>query len=153
MSFVAASYIIALICDAFLIFLSVYHVIAFDELKTDFKNPIDHCNNLNPLILPEYAIHTFMTLFFLLCGEWISFFFNLPILVYNIHRLYGAMSRLPASKTYAEKLMSGLYDPTTIMNSDKLSKATKEGWTKLFFFLFSFFFYIYGLITTLVAAS
>lgn len=32
-------------------------IIAFDELKTDYKNPIDQCNSLNPLVLPEYILH------------------------------------------------------------------------------------------------
>lgn len=45
----AVSYIIALICDAFLIFFAIFHVIVFDELKTDYKNPIDQCNSLNPV--------------------------------------------------------------------------------------------------------
>lgn len=48
-NFPAFSYIIALIVDAFLIFFSLFHVIAFDELKTDYKNPIDQCNSLNPV--------------------------------------------------------------------------------------------------------
>lgn len=47
----AFSYIVALIGDAFLIFFSIFHVIAFDELKTDYKNPIDQCNSLNPVSL------------------------------------------------------------------------------------------------------
>ncbi|OTF83495.1 hypothetical protein BLA29_006181 [Euroglyphus maynei] len=46
--FTAFTYILALILDAFLIFFSVFHVIAFDELKNDFKNPITQCNTLNP---------------------------------------------------------------------------------------------------------
>uniref|UniRef100_A0A182LWR6 Uncharacterized protein n=1 Tax=Anopheles culicifacies TaxID=139723 RepID=A0A182LWR6_9DIPT len=69
-SFPAFSYIVALIIDAFLIFFSIYHVIAFDELKTDYKNPIDHCNSLNPVAavvavvspaLPVYANRPVMT--------------------------------------------------------------------------------------------
>lgn len=51
-NFPAFSYIVALIIDAFLIFFSIFHVIAFDELKTDYKNPIDQCNSLNPVIQP-----------------------------------------------------------------------------------------------------
>lgn len=47
--FSALSYIIALIVDAFLIFFSLFHVIAFDELKTDYKDPILQCNSLNPV--------------------------------------------------------------------------------------------------------
>ena len=27
----------------------VFQIIAFDELKTDYKNPIDQCNSLNPV--------------------------------------------------------------------------------------------------------
>lgn len=50
-NFPAVSYIVALIADAFLIFFSIFHVIAFDELKTDYKNPIDQCNSLNPVSL------------------------------------------------------------------------------------------------------
>ena len=38
---------------------------------------------------------------------------------------------------------AGLYDPTTIMNADQLSKAMKEGWVKLAFYLLSFFYYLY----------
>lgn len=48
-NFPAFAYIVALIVDAFLIFFSLFHVIAFDELKTDYKNPIDQCNSLNPV--------------------------------------------------------------------------------------------------------
>jgi hypothetical protein len=36
-TFAAASYVIALIGDAFLIFFAIFHTIAFDELKTDYK--------------------------------------------------------------------------------------------------------------------
>lgn len=43
----------------------------------------------------------------------------------------------------------GLYDPTTIMNADQLSHATKEGWAKLAFYLLSFFYYLYGMIYNL----
>lgn len=48
-NFTAFTYIVALIGDAFLIFFAIFHVIAFDELKTDYKNPIDQCNSLNPV--------------------------------------------------------------------------------------------------------
>jgi protein cornichon len=48
-NFPAFTYIIALIIDAFLIFFSIFNVIAFDELKTDYKNPIDQCKSLNPV--------------------------------------------------------------------------------------------------------
>jgi len=142
-TFSAFSYISALILDAFLIFFSVFHVIAFDELKTDFKNPIDQCNTLNPLVLPEYAVHILFNVLFLVAGEWIPLLFNAPLIAYHVQRY---MKRPMMSRP-------GLYDPTTIMNADQLNKATREGWIKLGFYLLSFFYYLYGMISSLIAAS
>lgn len=113
-NFTAFTYIIALIGDAFLIFFAIFHVIAFDELKTDYKNPIDQCNSLNPvctsnerlamiryvninlsliiiimyfqLVLPEYILHIFLNLLFLVCGEWFSLCINIPLIAYHIWR-------------------------------------------------------------------
>lgn len=58
-NFPACSYIIALIGDAFLIFFSIFQVIAIDELRTDYKNPIDQCNSLNPVstLVPPQLLH------------------------------------------------------------------------------------------------
>lgn len=89
-------------------------IIAFDELKTDYKNPIDQCSSLNPvrfvifyallhihypfsilnhsfiysiqLVLPEYAIHIFFNLLFMFSGEWVTLVFNIPLIAYHIHR-------------------------------------------------------------------
>lgn len=36
------------VIDAFVVML-FFQIIAFDELKTDYKNPIDQCNTLNPV--------------------------------------------------------------------------------------------------------
>jgi len=85
-------------------------IIAFDELKTDYKNPIDQCNSLNPvrlnlylelihlrqdfshhhfclqLVLPEYAVHMFYVFLFIWSGEWITVLLNLPLIAYNVYR-------------------------------------------------------------------
>lgn len=139
-SFAAFSYILALILDAFLIFFAIFHVIAFDELKVDYKNPIDQCNSLNPLVLPEYIAHGIFNILFLLCGEFLSFIINLPLLVYHINRYRTR----PVMSGY------GLYDPTSIMNTDTLNKCQREGWIKLAFYLLSFFYYLYGMISSLI---
>ncbi|NXJ90630.1 CNIH1 protein, partial [Corythaixoides concolor] len=136
-------------------------IIAFDELKTDYKNPIDQCNTLNPvsspqnikhhtfcfeslklltriflfqLVLPEYLIHAFFCVMFLCAAEWLTLGLNMPLLAYHIWRY---MSRPVMSGP-------GLYDPTTIMNADILAYCQKEGWCKLAFYLLSFFYYLYG---------
>ncbi|CAJ0940349.1 unnamed protein product [Ranitomeya imitator] len=66
-TFAAFCYMLALLLTAALIFFAIWHIIAFDELKTDYKNPIDQCNTLNPLVLPEYLIHAFFCVMFPLC--------------------------------------------------------------------------------------
>ncbi|XP_054987833.1 protein cornichon homolog 1 isoform X2 [Sorex araneus] len=117
-------------------------IIAFDELKTDYKNPIDQCNTLNPLVLPEYLIHAFFCVMFLCAAEWLTLALNMPLLAYHIWRY---MSRPVMSGP-------GLYDPTTIMNADILAYCQKEGWCKLAFYLLAFFYYLYGMIYVLVSS-
>ncbi|XP_023229903.1 protein cornichon [Centruroides vittatus] len=139
-TFAAFCYIVAIILTAFLIFFAVFHVIAFDELKSDYKNPIDQCNSLNPLVLPEYFIHILFNVLFLFAGEFFTLLINLPLIAYHINRY----------RTRPVMSGPGLYDPTTIMNADQLSRAMKEGWIKLGFYLLSFFYYLYGMVYTLI---
>ena len=61
-------------------------IIAFDELKTDYKNPIDQCASLNPLVLPEYILHILFNVLFLMAGEWFSIALNAPLIAYHVHR-------------------------------------------------------------------
>ncbi|CAG9814053.1 unnamed protein product [Phaedon cochleariae] len=138
-NFPAFSYIIALIVDAFLIFFSLFHVIAFDELKTDYKNPIDQCNSLNPLVLPEYILHLLFNILFAASGEWLSLCLNIPLIAYHINRYRTR----PVMSAY------GIYDPTSIMNADVLTRCQREGWIKLAFYLLSFFYYLYGYVIAL----
>ncbi|KAK1791315.1 hypothetical protein P4O66_013337 [Electrophorus voltai] len=166
-TFAAFCYMLALLLTAALIFFAIWHIIAFDELKTDYKNPIDQCNTLNPgtvmvmlqitqlnfsteiwtrdlfqLVLPEYLIHVFFCVMFLCAAEWLTLGLNMPLLAYHVWRY---MSRPVMSGP-------GLYDPTTIMNADILAYCQKEGWCKLAFYLLSFFYYLYGMIYTLVSS-
>ncbi|XP_056648283.1 protein cornichon [Diorhabda carinulata] len=140
-NFPAFAYIIALVVDAFLIFFSLFHVIAFDELKTDYKNPIDQCNSLNPLVLPEYLLHLIFNILFAASGEWFSLFLNIPLIAYHINRYRTR----PVMSGY------GIYDPTSIMNADVLTRCQREGWIKLAFYLLSFFYYLYGMIYVLIS--
>ncbi|XP_060576576.1 protein cornichon homolog 1-like [Ruditapes philippinarum] len=141
-TFVAACYILALILTAVLIFFAIFHIIAFDELKTDYKNPIDQCNSLNPLVLPEYFIHIFFTVMLLFAMEFFTVILNAPLIAYHLKRY---SSRPVMSQP-------GLYDPTTIMNADQLNRAMREGWIKLAFYLISFFYYLYSMIFELVSS-
>uniref|UniRef100_A0A5S6R1G7 Cornichon n=1 Tax=Trichuris muris TaxID=70415 RepID=A0A5S6R1G7_TRIMR len=142
-NFVAVTYIFALIITAFLLFFAIYHIIAFEELKTDYRNPIEQCNSLNPLIIPEYGMHLFFNILFLFSMEFFSLAINIPLLAYHIHKY---LNRPVMSSP-------GIYDPTTIMNADHLNRAIREGWAKLLFYIISFFYYLYCMISTLVASD
>ena len=84
-------------------------LIMVDELRNDYRNPMDFCQNLNrvsrlqtalcdvntifvcipfniQLVLPEYGLHVAVTLMLLVCGYWFTFLLNVPLLVYHILR-------------------------------------------------------------------
>jgi hypothetical protein len=70
--FKAFCYMLALLLITVLSFFIIWHILAFNEMKNDYKSPIDQCDTLNPRVLPEYHIHTFFShvfffLFLFLC--------------------------------------------------------------------------------------
>ena len=50
---------------------------------SDYINPIDLCNRLNTYIVPEAAVHGFLTFLFLINGYWLAIILNLPLAAYN----------------------------------------------------------------------
>src|SRR5271170_3225507 len=60
---------------------------------SDYINPIDLCNRLNTYIIPEAAVHAFLTFLFLINGYWLALLLNLPLLIFN-------------GKKYANKLLA-----------------------------------------------
>ncbi|XP_060157329.1 protein cornichon homolog 3 isoform X1 [Globicephala melas] len=134
------------------------YIIAFDELRTDFKNPIDQCNPvharerlrniericflLRKLVLPEYSIHSLFCIMFLCAQEWLTLGLNVPLLFYHFWRYFHC----PADSSELA------YDPPVVMNADTLSYCQKEAWCKLAFYLLSFFYYLYCMIYTLVSS-
>ena len=47
---VGVCYVVSLVIDIILIFLSTISVVEFDEIRTSKKNPIEQCEFLNPLV-------------------------------------------------------------------------------------------------------
>ncbi|XP_049723880.1 protein cornichon homolog 3 [Elephas maximus indicus] len=137
---------------------TVAEIIAFDELRTDFKSPIDQCNPvharerlrniericflLRKLVLPEYSIHSLFCIMFLCAQEWLTLGLNVPLLFYHFWRYFHC----PADSSELA------YDPPVVMNADTLSYCQKEAWCKLAFYLLSFFYYLYCMIYTLVSS-
>jgi len=55
--------------------------------RSDYINPIDLCNRLNTYIIPEVAVHGFLTFLFLINGYWVPLILNLPLLAWNVKKL------------------------------------------------------------------
>ncbi|XP_069744088.1 protein cornichon homolog 3 isoform X2 [Narcine bancroftii] len=148
-TFAAFCYMLSLVLGSSLLCFAVWNIIAFDELRTDLKNPVDQCNPLHArerlrniericfllrrLVLPEYSIHGLFCIMFLCAQEWLTLGLNIPLLFYNLWRYFHS----PAD---SNELM---YDPATVMNDETLNYCQKEAWCKMSFYLMSFFYYLY----------
>ncbi|KAL1266581.1 hypothetical protein QQF64_002256 [Cirrhinus molitorella] len=158
-TFAAFCYMLTLVLCAALIFFVIWQIIAFDELRTDFKNPIDQsnptrarerilnieriCNLLRRLVVPEYSIHGLFCLMFMCAGEWVTLGLNIPLLLYHLWRFFHR----PADGSEV------MYDPVSVMNADILNYCQKESWCKLGFYLLSFFYYLYSMVYALTLFS
>lgn len=70
--------------------------------RSDYINPIDLCNRLNAYIIPEAAVHAFLTFLFVINGYWLAILLNLPLLAFNAKKyvrstLLAGSSRNPCS--------------------------------------------------------
>ncbi|KAI6654244.1 hypothetical protein LOD99_643 [Oopsacas minuta] len=130
----------ALLADIALIFLTIWNVVSFDELKNDFKNPVDLCKSLNPLVLPEYSLQAVFSLTFLLTFKFVSLLLTAPITIYHAFRYTRRTSR-----------SLGIYDPTTIMNRRELERCQREGWIKLAYYIVMFFYFAAMLLWSLIS--
>lgn len=127
-------FILAVVVNALSLFAEVFFSISFSDLECDYINPIELCNKLNKFIIPKAAVHAGFSLLFLLNGYWFVFLLNLPLIAYNANKIY--------TKNY-------LLDATEIFRT--LGKNKRESFSKLAFFLFMFFFYLYRMIAALIA--
>jgi hypothetical protein len=127
-------FIFAVILNAINLFAQVFFTIMYSDLECDYINPIELCKKLNKFIVPEAGLHAFLSLLFLVNGYWFVFLLNLPLFAYN-------------AKKIIEK--NHLLDATEIFRT--LNKQKRESFFKLGFHLVMFFFYLYRMITALIA--
>lgn len=125
-----------------LLFMMVWHLILVDELKNDYRNPMDFAKVMNRLVLPEYCLHLALPVVFFLSGCWFSFLLNVPLVAYHVWRYL----KRPAMSG------PGIYDPTMVMNRDELSRYTKEGFIKCGFYVLTFLFYLYNMLVALITS-
>ncbi|KAK3317691.1 cornichon [Cercophora scortea] len=126
-------YLFAVLINAVNLFLQVFFTIMYSDLECDYINPIDLCNRLNTYIIPEVAVHGFLTFMFLINGYWLPLILNLPLLGWNVKKIFDNTHLLDATEIFR-----------------KLNVHKKESFTKLGFHLVLFFFYLYSMIVALI---
>ncbi|KAI4760042.1 hypothetical protein E4T51_06964, partial [Aureobasidium sp. EXF-12344] len=93
-------YLIAVLINAVNLFLQVFFTIMYSDLECDYINPIDLCNRLNTYIVPEAAVHAFITILFLVNGYWIALILNLPLLAWNAKKIFENQHLLDATEIF-----------------------------------------------------
>lgn len=126
-------FILAMIVNAVLLFGEVFFTISYSDLECDYVNPIELCNKLNKLIFPKAVVHAGLSFLLLLHGYWFVFLLNLPLIAFNVDKIY--------KNNY-------LLDATEIFRT--LGKNKRESFIRLAFFLFMFFYYLYRMIAALI---
>ncbi|CDF77387.1 unnamed protein product [Chondrus crispus] len=118
-----------------LLFCAVYALILFSDLTADHINPVELCELINRLVLPEYLGHVALTAVLLLKGLLIPAVLNLPLILFHTWR-------------YRER--KHLLDNTSIFND--VEKERPICVAKLAHHLLMFFIYLYFFIIALAAA-
>ncbi|PWN43012.1 putative ERV14 [Ceraceosorus guamensis] len=129
-------FLFAVLLAAGLLFTMVFYIIMFSDLECDYINPIDLCNKLNQFTVPEMIAHGSLTVLFLLCGQWIAFLLNAPLVAYNVNKVMNK---------------NHLLDATEIFRT--LSQHKKECFIKLAAYLLFFFYYLFRMIVALIGET
>ena len=136
MAFETIVFGVGLVLSGVLLFAMVFYLISYSDLESDYVNPIELCSKLNALVLPEYALHAAMIFLLILNFQFMAVFLNLPLLGYHYYR-------------YTER--KHWHDPTEIFR--KLPEHKREAICKLAFYLFTFFYYFYRMIASLLSSQ
>lgn len=116
-----------------LLFCSVYALILFADLTVDHINPIELCELVNRLVIPEYIGHAVLMVVIFMKGLLIPAFMNIPLTLFHAWR-------------YRER--KHLLDNTAIFNEVEKERYICQ--IKLGHHLFMFFIYLYFFIMSLV---
>ena len=126
-------FLLAALSAAFLLFIMVYYVIMFSDLEMDYVNPIELCRRLNVLVVPEMLLHAVLTVLFLPSLQLLSLTVNIPLVAYHF-------LRWRENRHY--------FEATDIFRH--LPYRKREAMIKLGFFLLSFFYYLFRMVSTLI---
>ena len=119
-----------------MLFMNVFTLILYSDLEADHINPVELCERVNGLVLPEYLGQLAVAAMLLLRGFWLAALLNVPILYWNGRRWLDGKH---------------LLDNTSIFTY--LPVAKRHSRVKLGFFLVMFFFYLYRQVECVVHAG
>lgn len=117
-----------------LLFTSVYKLILFADLTVDHINPMDLCDYVNKMVVPEYVGHVILFSIMLLRGYVVAAILNVPLVLFHVH-------------CYMDRRY--LIDSTTIFAEVERERTISQ--FKLGHHLVMFFVYLYFFIATLIA--
>lgn len=122
--------------DIGLLLSQLYFIIMYSDLEADYLNPMELCETMDYALPLEAAVQAVCSAAFLLCGEWLSFAFCLPVLAYNAYR-------------YQQTRLK--FDATTIFKTVRNYRI--ESIVKLVYYFVLFCYFLYGMIWALVTWS
>ncbi|ODV91746.1 hypothetical protein CANCADRAFT_329 [Tortispora caseinolytica NRRL Y-17796] len=126
-------YVFALVLNTASLFIQVFFTVMYSDLETDFINPIDLCNRLNPYMVPTAVVNYILTAVFLFTGNWLSVIFMLPVILWDANKMYKN---------------NHILDATEIFRT--LNRHKNESFAKLGYHLVMFFYFLYRMIMALI---
>ncbi|UJR31437.1 hypothetical protein I4U23_018930 [Adineta vaga] len=100
----------AMVDNLLLLFINIYNIITLSDLETDLMNVRQCCTKLNQTLLPEFALHIMLTIFFIFSNHWFLFLFNVPL---DLWFAFKCLKRQPGQL--------GFYDPLEINNRIRIA--------------------------------
>lgn len=118
------------------IFTNIMSLILCKDLEMDYINPIEFCENVNKLVLPEYGAHLGLCTLLFLGGYWKAALINIPLVYMNLKRWLDRRH---------------LFESTSVFNVLPLTR--KQSQLKLGFFALIFFYLLYSFVYFLIHFS
>lgn len=104
---------------------------------------------MNTYIIPEAAVHAFLTFLFLINGYWLALVLNLPLLAFNGKKIFDNQHLLDATEIFRKLNVHKKVGSQACIKPQEANEH-QESFIKLGFHLLMFFFYLYSMIVALI---
>ncbi|KAJ6527139.1 cornichon [Mycena capillaripes] len=139
-------FIFAILLAAGLMFCALFFVIMLSDLEQQLISEEHLCDTLNNLVAPELFGPVLLVVLFLVSGNWIACLLNVPVAAYNINKLQTGNHLFGGIKPRVPTRAQRRSIPPTL----RVLERKKESFIKIGFYLLSFFYYLYRMITVLI---